>query len=379
MSEVPRGHLENEGSSVNPDLSIGDIRGAAEELKRKVASARLLKEQDIEQRAGEHEELNKKLQELREMLAVAQSTRDYFTTVKQAGELPPDSEAQLVEIEATVAGLENQLLQVEDKINRLASMPEILDRIHEQALKERGGEVKEAEMKQGVEELIKGNDVFVQEIDAMAQEKRKAREEYEQVNKDLQQLAKDLAKVMERARGSLEWEKHAKTITLLSADTTPEQFQQRRNELGILSGKEKAAIDIALKHRVELKRYHQLYADQGRLQEKINDGMSLKRAALVKRINEHMIKAWGIQEQAGITPDLYKGTHVAQNLYKDLDKKVEVLGGIEIVKKGEYKQEKVVKNDTPEKTALRELWYSLNRGGFGQDEITGYWKKPETK
>ena len=84
-----------EGGTANSDLSIDDIRGAAGELRRKVAALKQAKAEDIERKVAEHDQLGPEILSLRELLATAQETRDYFVAVKQARELPAGGEDQM--------------------------------------------------------------------------------------------------------------------------------------------------------------------------------------------------------------------------------------------------------------------------------------------
>src|SRR5688500_6249011 len=108
---------DQENSAQTPEVSIENIRQAAADLKQKVAQGKLLREQDLDEKVKDHAELNARLQELRETLAAAKETQDYFTSIEAAGELPADSKPQLEEINTTVVNLENQLGQIENKIN----------------------------------------------------------------------------------------------------------------------------------------------------------------------------------------------------------------------------------------------------------------------
>jgi len=371
-----------------PDLSITDIRGAADELRKKVIAARQHKEKDIERKVSEHDQLGPEILSLRELLEAAQSTRDYFQTVKQAGELPADSEAQLAQIEATVAGLEAQIAEAERRINVFGSQPEILDRIHEAALTMRDGEVKEATMKEGIESLTKGNDALAAEVNVLAQELREAFAEREQVILEIGKSATTIGEVKKRAISGLNYDKHGKTINFLTHDATAEELTQRRAQLGMLKGKEKAAIDIVLRHSDELKRNRELQDRLKVLEDKIWEELrTTRREALKTRIAQNMIKAWELHEQTGIEPKSYErnSIHAPEIVFKDLDDRLKTLGGVKLVERrgkrpGDVPQMiEEVPNDTPQKTAIRDLWSGMKE--HGQEDgiwLTSY-LKPKIK
>jgi len=374
-----------------PDLSITDIRGAADELRKKVIAARQHKEKDIERKVSEHDQLRTEILSMRQLLETAQSTRDYFTAVQQAGELPAGSEVQLSEIEATVTGLEAQIAEAERRINVFGAQPEILDRIHEAASSMRDGEIKEATMKEGIESLTKGNDALAAEVNALAQELRETVEEHGRVTEEFQMADKGIRELIKKAGVGLVYDKHGPTMKLLDygSDTpTVEQLEQRRGQLGWTKGKEKAAVDIVLQHSDELKRYHELRASQQVLQDKIWKELRTKRReALKTRIIQHMIKAWELHEQTGIEAKSYEqnAIHAPETVFKDLETKVKALGGVKLVERrgkrpGDVPQMiEEVPNDTPQKTAIRDLWSGMKE--HGQEDgiwLTSY-SKPKIK
>ena len=248
---------------------------------------------------------------------MARETQEYFNAIKQAGELPPDSEAQLAEINATADGLATKLEQIESKINVLWSQPQIADRIHEQALKERDGELKEAEMKKTLEELLKENDTIAQELNGVAKEDRRLTEEHAKITVELKELDRTLTDVIKRAQKGLDWQKHRVALGVLG-NTIPSvtQLQEARAELGgvkgVFKGTEKAAVDIVLRLSTELERYQNLSERQKKLHNKLWKDREQKKADIINRIKKHMVKACEIHEKTDIARDRWQGVDIPQ-------------------------------------------------------------------
>lgn len=370
---------DQESGVQTPELSIENIRQAALDLKQKVAQGKLLKEQDLEEKVKNHEELNSRLQELRTTLAAAKETQDYFNSIDAAGELPADSRPQLEEINATVANLENQLGQIESKINFMAAQPQILDRLHEMALKERDGELKEQEIKRAIDELSQENDRILQEINALAQEEKATLDEQRRVQREQSELESQLRQSIQKALSGLEY-KHTTARNALSGSIpTVAKLETARSELGMFDGKQKAAMDIMLNHRAELERYQALSIKHEELTDKIYKGLPQKRKEMVDRIKKHMLKAWEVHDKTGIPHGWSTGgIDVPGTVYRDLEGKVEKLADVKKV--GESGQKKEIDHANPAQQALYRFWNSMHGYDSENNTLSGVrYSRPEIK
>src|SRR3989338_11316623 len=141
--DVPSGEQFDDESkdkkSVEPEqtLSVGDIKKQTEDLMAKVEAAKAQREKDVEQKLTDIETLIGEEKRSEELLATAQETLEYFTSMQELGELKDHADIKKLEkFKTLVASLEKQRLEIDKKVDLIESGPEVLEKLYDVATQE---------------------------------------------------------------------------------------------------------------------------------------------------------------------------------------------------------------------------------------------------
>src|SRR3989338_930547 len=158
--DVPSGEQFDDESkdkkSVEPEqtLSVGDIKKQTEDLMAKVEAAKAQREKDVEQKLTNIETLIGEEKRSEELLATAQETLEYFTSMQELGELKDHADIKKLEkFKTLVASLEKQRLEIYKKVNFIESRPEVLKKLYNAAKQEDVERTVKKEIEQVCEQL----------------------------------------------------------------------------------------------------------------------------------------------------------------------------------------------------------------------------------
>jgi hypothetical protein len=140
-------------------------------LKVKVEAAKLQKEADVEKKFTERESLIGEAKSNVELLAQANETLDYFTTMQELGNLDQTDTQKLEELKTLVASLEQKRDEINQKIEVISKTPEVLGKIQDAAQRENvQQELKQleenfhSEFYPKVDKLIEEYDLYLKDV-----------------------------------------------------------------------------------------------------------------------------------------------------------------------------------------------------------------------
>jgi len=266
------------------DLSIGGIKQAAEALKVKVEAARLQKQQDIGAKLTEHDQVMAEILNTDRLMAEATEVKDYFLSVKEAGELPSDEEVTLQGILQTVEALQQQRSDLERKAEAIYHIKDVGDAMQERAEKDRINEVNSEKIKKSVTELIVAISQTAERAYDVALRYAAAEKKVAEFRAQIRKLA-GTALDLPQVRGRI----HEENL---------EDWRRVRESLGFRQGREKGLIDHVINHPEAFEQlaaanteYEQASKEQGELYNDASWGETFK--AIQKESDALHLNTWG--------------------------------------------------------------------------------------
>jgi len=244
--------------------SVEGIMKYADDLRAKVEAAKLQREKDVEKKLNERDVMIAEAKRNEGLLITAQETFEYFTAMQELGELTDTSDVKkLNEIGTLVVELEKQRSEIDKKIGVIESRPEILDKLHDAAKKEDVSRTIGKEEKEARERLDPQIEQLNNSLKELAERKEKLGRQYKEQEQIFSRTWEKIDKSFEQAKNILgEKSKFGSKLDAIlrrAYNKPPEEIQQwlseARKSLGMLKGKEKAAIDYILSSTQEFGEY----------------------------------------------------------------------------------------------------------------------------
>jgi len=389
---VPSGEQFDDESkdkkSVEPEqaLSVGDIKKQAEDLRAKVEAAKVQREKDVEQKLTDRETLIAEAKRNEELLATAQETLEYFTSMQELGELKdPADIKKLEEFKTLVASLEKQRLEIDKKVDVIESRPEVLEKLYDAAKQEDVERTVKREIEQAREQLNPQIDQLAKSIKDLAEKKDSLWRQKERQEKEVSAAWKKISDSFARAKDML-GEKSQFGYTLdevLRQARTPQEIQQRlseaRKELGMFKGKEKAAVDFILSRTQEFEEYNRANSNASALEQQL-EAAKAEGAGLGEQFKTIILNSWEAQSKINELTGRAHSSDLPSDLSFRLKHHIESFadlqhweGGKQV---GKYKQWYDANQD-PKNRTLYDTWENSTERAGGLNLI--YHNPKETK
>jgi len=291
-------------SQPEEDLSIEGLQKSAEALRLKVAAAQAQREKDVEQKLTDRETLIGEAQKNDEVLRTAEETLEYFTAIHKLGELKdPADIKKLAEIRDLTALLEKRRLEIDKKIDVISNQPRVLEKLYDSAKKEDLERTVEKESAKAREELNPRIDQLANSVRALSEKKDHLYDQRETVERAVSSAWKKVEEVFAKAKNMLKSDFRSTLDRILrdnsSSERIKEQLIKAREDLGWLSGKEKAAVDFLLIKDREGGALHQhrlaltAFADS---KQKL-EATKAEEAGLAEQYKSIILDAWRAQDE----------------------------------------------------------------------------------
>ena len=306
--DVPSGEQFDDESkdkkSVEPEqtLSVGDIKKQTEDLMAKVEAAKAQREKDVEQKLTDIETLIGEEKRSEELLATAQETLEYFTSMQELGELKDHADIKKLEkFKTLVASLEKQRLEIYKKVNFIESRPEVLKKLYNAAKQEDVERTVKKEIEQVCEQLNPQIDQLAKSIKDLAEKKDSLWLQIGRQAKEVSAAWKKISDFFARANNMLGEKSLRYTLDeVLIQARTPQEIQQRlsevRKELGTFKGKEKAAVDFILSRTQEFEEYNQANSNASALEQQL-EATKAEEAGLSEQFKTIILNSWKAQSK----------------------------------------------------------------------------------
>jgi len=235
------------------ELTVKGLQRATQNLKTKIENVKRMKEKHVEEKITEYDALIEEARQKQILYNEANDTLEYYRGVDEAGLLDAEDKKNLEELEKQVRTIENDFETINTRIKSIYEQPEIGKRIVESAEKNERTLEAEKEFTKSVQELERKIDELAESIkqealrvEKLKEEEQKAVQAIEEANKIVRRTIVD-ADVISKNNPSI-----FRMQDLYSSLESPQEFfeglRRRRSKLGIFQGKEKAKIDLVLRH-----------------------------------------------------------------------------------------------------------------------------------
>ena len=388
--DVPSGEQFDDESkdkkSVEPEqtLSVGDIKKQTEDLMAKVEAAKAQREKDVEQKLTDIETLIGEEKRSEELLATAQETLEYFTSMQELGELKDHADIKKLEkFKTLVASLEKQRLEIYKKVNFIESRPEVLKKLYNAAKQEDVERTVKKEIEQVCEQLNPQIDQLAKSIKDLAEKKDSLWLQIGRQAKEVSAAWKKISDFFARANNMLGEKSLRYTLDeVLIQARTPQEIQQRlsevRKELGTFKGKEKAAVDFILSRTQEFEEYNQANSNASALEQQL-EATKAEEAGLSEQFKTIILNSWKAQSKINELTHAHSNKLPHQLSFR-LKHHIESFADIKRDEGGKqvgkynwwYDDEQEYKN-----IVMRDIWKNATEGAGGFDLI--YKNPKETK
>jgi len=388
--DVPSGEQFDDESkdkkSVEPEqtLSVGDIKKQTEDLMAKVEAAKAQREKDVEQKLTDIETLIGEEKRSEELLATAQETLEYFTSMQELGELKDHADIKKLEkFKTLVASLEKQRLEIYKKVNFIESRPEVLKKLYNAAKQEDVERTVKKEIEQVCEQLNPQIDQLAKSIKDLAEKKDSLWLQIGRQAKEVSAAWKKISDFFARANNMLGEKSLRYTLDeVLIQARTPQEIQQRlsevRKELGTFKGKEKAAVDFILSRTQEFEEYNQANSNASALEQQL-EATKAEEAGLSEQFKTIILNSWKAQSKINELTHAHSNELPYQLSFR-LKHHIESFADIKRDEGGKqvgkynwwYDDKQEYKN-----IIMRDIWKNATEGAGGSDLI--YQNPKETK
>lgn len=292
----------------NTPLTVAGLKEQLEDLRRKVAEARAAKEKDIEQKISDREALIGESRRNDALLDQATETLDYFSEMRELGELNDPADIQKLEELKTVAdSLTEKRTEIDRRIKTISEQPEVFEKLADEAQREnRGVEVKK--LREGAKSE------FTARVDQLAAEINAFVPTYNEVlrydliddpgvyhtrNQLSLFLDKDIYEKLQKVRKSGKSELSIPDLNqLVQAGSNLQEIRQKleslRNSLGIFRGKDKAVIDLVL---AELDRLAPKTAEESEAWRRKREAVEAEITRMAGEYENIVEGVWGVEDQ----------------------------------------------------------------------------------
>jgi len=237
------------------ELTLDGLQRASEELRQKVAEMETQKKKHIETQISEHDALIEEARKRQTLSDKANDTVEYFRAVNENGLLDEEGKAKLKELEKQVVSIESDLGHINNRIKSIYEQPEIGTRIVESAEMEKSARTAEEAYEKAVKELELETDKLEEVIINHAQQTEDIKHKIYENGAVVRETGAIVYNILNDARGVLRNKPAMKNELIYHGSESPRELiarlKQRRKELGLFQGREKAAIDLVLKHEKE--------------------------------------------------------------------------------------------------------------------------------
>ena len=254
---------EMEGREV--DNSVEGLKNKRADLEARVAAARQAKEADIAQKINEREQLVAEDARVVPLIEETRGTLEYYEAQNEQGMLTdPGDLVELDNLKQLLAELETQREEDARKYDAIMSQPDVYGKIWDEAHamdKEKMSEAEaaksnaefEAKVREAQQEFKAKADMFIAHLKQYTEDRRQDYQSYLDAAKVFNHAKEELQEIFEAATKGLK-EGQYETKIALSVEhcsdftTYLSNIKEYRNGLGILAGREKAAVDFMGKH-----------------------------------------------------------------------------------------------------------------------------------
>lgn len=362
-----------------PELSVEQIQNYTRELQERVERAKQERERSIKEKVSEHEVLIREAKQTAGHLEEAQNALDYFTAMKELGELREEKDkARLGELKKLVDSLRNRQEELDKRTAALYSRPEIQERLREHAELEDKERTARKLMESADQELLpKLNSIF-EEIKRIVPRRESLRRTHLKEREELEGSEREKFQIIRKAEEMLRQRNKERFVMILEdrlRDKSPlaayEAIKELRSELGMFRGTEKAALDSILKHK-------RLFGDMAKEQSTL-DRMRTERnhldngiEALAKDYRSVILKGWEVSDQVAETEafSTHGQSFYPSELSRYLEKLVDQFAQDTLQKAGKHleKHESAYKaRSRPENQELNDIYLEIieKAGGAG--------------
>jgi len=295
---VPIQKDEKELQEKTQQPSIESIMQTSKDLKAKIEEAKKQKEQNLDKKLTEREILLASLKSNEDLISETEKESEYFNSLseEELNLLDETGKKELDNFKANLAALKEQSRTINERLNSMESNPEIVGKLHDQAV----GEDNEIEAKK---EEKREMEKFIQQIEQLAEDIKEYGElkskhnitetKFYDSKRSIQELI-DEARV--KTDGDLRQNLSGIGPDYLSIEEMKKKLIELRANLGLFAKKDKATIDSILagqkifeehenykKEREDLKteiqskkdelfqRYKTIYSEIKSVQEKVDE------------------------------------------------------------------------------------------------------------
>lgn len=368
--------IEKESSSKeggrDEALNLEEIKRRTQDLQRRVKEAQEQKKLNLNKNIGDRESLIQEAKNIDQTLQEANESLQYYQSAQESGvEFSEEDIKAMKEVEELIASLKEQKIRVDEKINAISGMPDVLDKLHDNALTENDRiEAKKREEKARKE--------FEPKIDSIAQEiKRLSDIEIEKpklLNQTWSVLTDkkgEILKMVQEAKKGFESDfkfrgkiddavKESLDAEVQIVKVLRENLGAIRGELGLFDGKKKKAIDFILSGNAEeFGEYEKLMGEYLKLKEDKELEKEKERVAgEYRKIIEDVRK---IQDEIN-----EKENNLPASLVSRLDNQIATLGNVSYYENGKQVQLKYPSWNNasvmePNNQTLENIWKDINK------------------
>ncbi len=285
-------------------LSVLDIKKNTEDLRIKVEAAKAQREKDVEEKLTDRETLIAEAKTNDELLRATQETLEYFTSMRELGELKDPSDiTKLEELETLLVSLEKQRLEIDKKIGLIEDSPKIVEKLYGAAKKEDVEKTITKESEKTREQLDPRIDQLGQSIKSLAEMEYYLWERKEKQEKEISATWKKITDSFTRAKNTLSEKSQFGYVLdeILRQVRTPEEIQQQisevRKKLGMLfRGKEKAAADFILGRTQEFEEYNRALSEFSSIDKQLTAAKA-EETGLVEQYKTIILSSWDAQSK----------------------------------------------------------------------------------
>ncbi len=327
-------------------LSVEGIRGYTQELKSKIEATKVERARHIEQKLQDREELIREVQTTAILLGEAREALDYYTAMRDLGELKdPKDVAKLEELRTLVLSLDSQSQDIIGRSERISSQPEILEKLRDKAKSEDLERKSKNISEQGKAELLPQIEQVFEKIKNLAGERKFLYGRRERNEQGLESAQSKLYSIIDNVKEMLRHQGKGDLLSeldimLRSVPQALALYQKivvMRQELGVFKGKEKAALDKLIAIKKEFVMLDEKQKEAASIQRDF-EGFNQKLAEAAEQYREVIIKGWNIDEQVkelGI-----QNPRLVYDLSRQLEEQVDAFALQKITRDGGYVDEK---------------------------------------
>lgn len=237
------------------EVTSDSIRQKRIELETKVESLKLQKNDDIDSKLTEREEIVGERDKLLETLEEAKKTLAYYENQNEAGLLTePEDKAELTSLETIVAELQDQEALAMEKYKAITNIPEVYEKVWDEAHAEKQSREISEMKNQAMEELKGSIEQFIKDLEHHSAQLAKGYSEQDVKKAESDKFDSKLYSIVVKNVRNLPSEDVDKLENYKKYSHYSEYLsflEGARKNYGLFKGKQKRAIDGILNQRSE--------------------------------------------------------------------------------------------------------------------------------